>query len=220
MPLLCSSISKDALSKLNHEIVKRPLGHPLRKETMDGDVTVVEDNGVAVFHSAAGFYFHRIKTSLEETIAMDIMTDRKYLCSTFELDANDQSVKEKLINRFQDKYGKKYSNMIDHHCIKHKGLILMLVKFPSCVLSQMLSSSGGILKTIVTGNKESLKQIPTLVKFGNITDSLERTSSVFATEYKSGMLPYVINLHYDLLRDIISKPNIGVTVNPFALWEP
>jgi len=220
MPLLCPSISKEALSKLNSEIIKRPIGHPLRKETMDGDVTVVNDNGVAVFHSAAGFYFHKIRTTMEDTIAFDIAHDRTYMCSAFELDANDPTVGSKLLSRFQETYGRKYSNMIEHHCMNHKGSVFMLVKFPSCVLSQMLASSGGILKTVITGKTDSLRQIPTLVKFGKIKDSIDRTSSVFATEYKNGMLPYVTNIHYDILREVVSKPNIGITLHPFAVWEP
>jgi len=220
MPLLCSSISKEALSKLNQDIVRLPVGHSLRKETLDGNVTVTEDNGVAVFHSAAGFYFHRIASTMEDTIRYDIKHERAYLCSAFELASNDVSVQDKLLDRFQDTYGRKYSNMIDHHCMNHKGSTLMLVKFPSCVLSQILASSGGVLKTVLTGKAESLRQIPTLVQFGTVSKTDGPTSSMFATEYKRGMLPYVTNLHYDLLREVLSNPNLGIAIHPFAVWNP
>ena len=103
--------------------------------------------------------------------------------------------------------------MIDHHCMNYKGSTLMLVKFPSCVLSQLLAASGGILKTVLTGKADSLTQLPTLVKFGTVKEVSGRTSSVFATEYKSGMLPYVTNLHYEILREVLSKPNLGITIH-------
>ena len=220
MPLVSPNLAKDVLTAINHEITKLNVAHPLRKETMDGDVSVLEDNGVAVYHSAAGFYFQRIRTNFVETLYEDIRTYRKYLCSAFEMDLNDPSVEGKLLNRFQEFYGQKYSKMLDSHRMIHKGISVLLVKIPSCVLRLMMAPSGGIMKTIVTGSTESLKQLPTLVKMGNIQESKDRVSSVFVTEYKKDMYQTVNQIHYDLVREVLAKPNLGITVDPFAVWDP
>ena len=83
MPLVSPDLSKEVLAEVNHAINKLNVAHPLRKETMDGDVSVLEDKGVAVYHSAAGFYFQRIRTNFVETLYEDIRTYRKYICSAF-----------------------------------------------------------------------------------------------------------------------------------------
>jgi hypothetical protein len=86
----------------------------------------------------------------------------------------------------------------------------------------MMSPSGGIMKTVLTGPTESLKQIPTLVKMGNIQESKqqERVSSVFVTEYGKDMYQTVHQIHYDLVREVLAKPNLGITIDPFAIWDP
>ena len=220
MPLVCPSIPKESLTKLNQEILKLPLGHPLHKETMDGDVTVFEDNGYAVYHSAGGFYFNKILTTLENAIRNDIRSPREYLCTAFEMRSCDKGMQRKLIERFQETYGLKYSNMIEHHCFQWSDKYLMLAKMPSCVVRSMLSKSGGTMRTVVRGPTESLRQIPTLVRLGNIQEGQEMASSLFVTQYGQNSFHDVCTIHYDLMREVLAKPNMGVTINPFMVWDP
>ena len=221
MPLLCSLLSREILSKLNQEIAKLPVGNILRKESLDGDITVtiVENNTIAVYHSAAGFYFHRIENSVEDTIRKDIHTTREYICSAFEMDPNDPTVKQKLLDRFQESYGQKLFKKMDYVCLEYKESSIMLVKLPSCILRHVLAPSGGILRTVFSGPTQSLQQIPTLMKLANIDTNQDYTSSVFITEYKTGMLPFVLQIHYDIVRELVMKPNLGITIGPVALWD-
>jgi hypothetical protein len=219
MPLHCQILSRDTVSKINQEILKLPITNPLHKESMDGDITVVEKNGCAIYHSAAGFYFNRIIHNLEDAIIQDIRNPREYLCSAFEIQTGDNSVRDKLLKRFQEKYGKKYFNMIDYQCLNYNDKNLMLVKFPSCIVRQMLSPTGGNMRTVISGPRGSLEQIPTLVRLGNIGDQ-ERPTSVFVTQYGPNMLKEVNQIHYDILREVLTKPNMGITVMPFMVWDP
>jgi hypothetical protein len=219
MPLICQQLDRETLTDLNHKIHKLPIENSLHKEIMDGEVMVTEDNGYAIYHSAAGFYFLKIDTNLKDTLYKDIKDGRSYLCTAFELNINDPTLKTKLINRFQETYGYKYMKMIEYHSIKYNNALLMLVKFPSCVLRQMMAPAGGSLKTIISGDKESLKQIPTLVKLGHIQDSQNKSVSVFVTQYGKGMLDQATNMHYDIFREILSKPNLGLTIKSFMTWD-
>ena len=219
MPLHCPSLTKEIVTKLNQEIHKLPVGHPLHKEILDGDVNIFVENGYAVYHSAGGFYFIRIQTSLEQTIRQDIAKPREYLCTAFEV-AEDQTIQQKLIDRFQETYGLKYKRMIEHITVSHNGKHLVLAKLPSCVVRQMLSPHGGTMRTLISGPTESLKQIPTLVRLGNIQEEKETSKSLFVTQYEKGMFQAVKEIHYDLLREVLSKPNLGITVPSFMVWDP
>ena len=219
MPFVCTSLSREIVSKFNQDINALPVGNILRKESLDGEITVTVHNEHAVYHSAAGFYFHRIIETLEQTIQNDIHTPRDYLCAAFELDPNDSSVKARLLNRFQEQYGQKLFQKIDYIDFNNKGKILLLVKFPSSIVRQMLAPSGGILRTVFSGPTQSLLQIPTLVKLANIDTTKDFTKSVFITEYKQGMLPFVLKLHYDIVSEVINKPNGGITIGPVGLWD-
>ena len=219
MPLVCASLSREVLSKLNQEIKKLPLDNILHKESMDGDITVIEINNCALYHSAAGFYFQRITENLEQTIRENIRKPREYLCSAFELDPNDSSVQERVLGRFQESYGQKLFRKLDYMCFENKGIPTMVVKFPSCILRHMLAPSGGLLKTVFSGPTKSLLQLPTLQKLATINPNDPATASVFVTEYKKGMLPFATNLHYDIIRELVTKPNLGITVGPIAVWD-
>lgn len=220
MPLICQALTREQAQKVNHAIHSLPLNHPLHKETLDGEVFVTEDNGFLVYHSAAGFYFNRIQNNIEETLYEDIKNSREYLCTAFEIAVDDESVKKKLLNRFQESYGTKYYNMIEHHSLNYGGKYIMLVKFPTCVVRQIFAKTGGHMRTIVRGPTSSLKAIPTLVNLGTIQDDIDRSVSVFVTQYGASMYSSVIKLHYDLLREVLEKPNMGITVGPFMVWDP
>lgn len=220
MPIHCPNLPKEVVTKLNHDVSKLPISHPLKKESQDGDVTIFVDNSCAVYHSAGGFYFHRIQTSLEETIQKDIHNVRPYMCTPFEIQPPYQETIQKLLSRFQEICGQKYSNMIDHHAIQFGDNHLLLVQFPSCVVRQMMCKSGGTFRTVLRGPTESLKQIPTLVRLGKIQEEEENAVSLFVTQFTADSYQNVTTIHYDLLREVVNKPNLGICVNPFLIWDP
>lgn len=224
MPLVCDEIRGEALVALNRRIAALPLSHPLRKECADGNVEVANQCGVMYFHSAAGFYFEHMQTEdLETEIARHIKTPRNYHCSAFEVDADDPTVVRKLLDRFQEQHGAKYARTIDHAVIHFKGKQLMLVKFPGPVLRQILSPGGGLMKTGYSGPIDSIKQIPTIMKLGGLKDTFATDGFVrnmVVTEYASGQLPLINRIHWDIVREVIARPNLGITLNPVGAWDP
>lgn len=221
MPLICDELSSETVTALYAKIQKLPEGHLLRKDAVDGNLVVYKDGECAIFHSSAGFYFRRIRHDLESEIMADIRENRDYLCSAFEVDRDDPSVVQKLRERFQESHGHKMARMIDDHVMMHSEKQIMLVKFPSCVLRHMLTTSGGVLKTGFSGLRSNLAQIPTLVRFGQIPDDEEHAfvKSMIVTQYKDHQYLAAQRVHYDILREVIARPNIGITLNPVSLWD-
>jgi hypothetical protein len=209
--LLCEELPPETVAALNAKLQTLPADHPLRKESC----VVSKDGNCAIFRSS-GFYFRRIRHNLESEIVADMREGREYLCSVFEVDQDDPSVVQQLRDRFQEQHGH-MAAMIDDHVLTVDGKQLMLVKFPSCVVRDMLEPSGGLLKTGYRGSKASLMQIPTLVRFGQIPE--DGNYSMFVTEYKEHQYYAAKRIHYDILREVISRPNLGITLNPIALWD-
>lgn len=223
MPLVCDALPYDKLSKLNARVARLPDTNPLRKECLDGDVRVFVQHDVLVLHSAGGFYFeHMIVPDVESELARHIRTPRAYHCSAFEVDRDDPSVVEKLLDRFQEQHGVAMRNMIDWCVVKYQGKELMLCKLPPCLLRHMLAPTGGLMKTAYSGPVEKLSAIPTLAKLGVlsndfIVDGFIR--SMIVTEYKDHHYEAVKRLHWDIVREVIARPNSGISLGPVAVWD-
>jgi hypothetical protein len=75
------------------------------------------------------------------------------------------------------------------------------------------------MKTGFKGPRDNLLKIPTLDKYFEFKETMEPTvSSVFATQYEKGNYDYVKSVHYQLLQEVISHPNLGITLSPVAEW--
>jgi hypothetical protein len=223
MPLLSSHVRHDVLLSLNRRILALPTAHPLRKECMDGNVSLSVIGDYAVFHSAAGFYFERVDTaSLNDEFARIVSAPRVYHCTAFQVDDNDPSVVQKLLDRFEEQHGAK-AKQIEHCVIPWDSKQLMLVKLPPTVLREILAPSGGILKTRFSGPLASLRELPTLVRFGVLTDAIDvdgRVNSMVATEYTEGYYAAVQRIHWDLVREVLAVPHRGITLGaPLAEWD-
>jgi hypothetical protein len=218
MPLHCNELSSDLLVALNKEIINLRPDHPFRKE---GTITVSTQNGYVIFQSEVGFYFRKMRIDVESEIRAEMCEPREYLCSVFEVDEGNDSVIEQLRERFQESHGIKMSRMIEDCVIRMYGKQLMLVKFPGCVLRHMLMPTGGFLRTGFSGMRKNLKQIQTLVQLGQIPDGddSETIQSFIATEYKEQHYRTAESIHYNILREVVNKPNLGITLKPFALWD-
>ena len=223
MPLVCDELSHTTLSALNTRIAKLPDTNPLRKECLDGTVLAFKQNDVLVLHSAGGFYFeHMAVPDMETELARHIRSPRTYHCTAFEVDDDDPSVVEKLLDRFQEQHGVKMRNMIDWCVIKFNGKELMLCKLPPCILRHMLAPSGGLLKTAYSGPVDSLGAIPTLAKLGVLSNDFVvdgKINSMIVTEYKDIHYLIVQRLHWDIVREVIARPHSGITLGPVAVWD-
>lgn len=223
MPLVCTSLPHETVSALNRRIAKLPVDNPLHKECRDGDVLAFKQNDVLILHSAGGFYFDHMQSSdLETELVKHIRTPRNYHCTVFEVDAEDPTVVEKLLDRFQEQHGVKMRNMIDWCVINFNGKQLMLCKLPACILRHMLAPTGGLMKTHYMGPSDALAQIPTLAKLGVLSNDFivdGRIQSALVTEYKDYHYNAVQRLHWDIVREVIARPHSGITLGPVATWD-
>lgn len=222
MPLVCSALPYTAVTELNAAILRLPEGHTLRKETVDGDLTVTIDGEVAVLHSAAGYSFRRLGgDSLEEALRKEIDEPRDFLCTVFEVDQDDPSVVRKLLDRFQENHGVKLARKIDHHILNTGKAQRMLVKLPTCLVRHMLAPTGGLLKTYFTGPRGALRSIPMLAKYGKIPEGDDEASfsSVIVTEYQEKQLPLAQHFHYEIVREVLAAGPQGISLGPVGVWD-
>jgi hypothetical protein len=199
--------------------------HPLFDDIMTSQVMIDDksDPNVLVFISRRGLFFERRQAdeTVETTIhRMFEAKEQVGLVTPFVVDADDPSVVDKLLTRFQESYGQKLARTLDYHIYFYDSKKLMLVKFSPSVLRFTMSPSGGTLKTMYKGSIESLKQIPTLAKFVSSTAAIEdNTPALFATQYSEGSFHIVQRIHYDILREVITRPNLGICLGPIAVWD-
>ena len=222
MPLVCSAIPYAVVAELNAAIHRLPGGNPIRKETVDGDLTATVDGDVIVFHSAAGYSFRRLDgDDLEAALRKEIAEPRDFLCTIFEVDQDDPSVVGKLLDRFQENHGVKLARKIDHHILTKGKTQRMLVKLPTCLVRHMLAPTGGLLKTSFTGSRGALRSIPMIAKYGQIPEGDDDASfsSVIVTEYKEGQLPLVQHFHHELLREVLAAGSQGISIGPVGVWD-
>lgn len=208
MSLVCADLPQDNVRELNRVWTKGP-------------VEVFESNRCAVFVRNNEFYFRRIATDLESEIRADNMDrNREYLCTVFEVDRDDPTVVDKLRTRFVEVHGQKLARTIDDCVVQHKGKTLMIVKFPAGVVRHMLASSGGgLLQTCIHGSRSALAQLPTLVKFNKVPAEEDATRTMFVTQYNDGQYLAAQNIHCDILREVLARPHLGITLSPFMAWD-
>lgn len=234
MPLVCDELAPETVAALNRKIAACAPDHPLRKESEDSDLYVWTEGDctVAIYKSKAGFYFSRISHNLESTLMAEIRGKREYLCTMFVVDEPEDAVAgtggtplsgeaavKKLLEHFQEKHGVKLFSQMDYFDFHHRGARLLLVKLPSSVLRHMLAPTGGFLSTTFSGPLDSLQTIPTLVRV--VTEMPERDGqrAVIVTKYTEGLHDKAMRLHWDIVREIIARPNSGITIGPIALWD-
>ena len=223
MPILCTELSQPTLDMLCERIEALPESHPLRQEVAAG-VKIFTDADVVVFESRLGLYYRRMNGhGLEEALQEEIKTVRNCLCSAFEVDTDDPSLVQQLRDRFQENHGVRLARTIDDHVLEFRGKRLMLVKLPAPVVRHMLAPTGGLLHTTVRGPSASLRALPTVDQYGQLEDAPQdtdgRIKTVIVTKYAEGQHAVAQHLHYNILRDAITHPNLGVCIGPFCAWD-
>ena len=124
MPLVCTSLPPETMYSFYRKILALPRDNTLLRDCMKGDVIVERIDNIILFRSKSnGFYFERCApdADLETAIEHAITTPREYHCSAFIVDADDPTVVDKLLVRFQEQYGAKLAAKIDHVVLPFEG---------------------------------------------------------------------------------------------------
>ena len=217
MSIVCDSLSSESLTALNQLLADSNKDQPLRKIVSP----VIQVDGVAVFTLSDGFIFRRISTTLEEAVRDEITgLKREYLCSAFEVTGSDPTVIQKIFDRFVESHGVKLAGQIDHVVIERAGKTILLVNFPSSVLRHMMAPNGGLMRTEFSGAKDALRQIPILAKCAYIPEEgSDPYTGQLVTEYPGAMFAQVNAMHYDIVRQVVANPGLGITLRNIAQWD-
>jgi hypothetical protein len=228
MPILCTELSQPTLDMLCERIEALPEAHPFRQEVVAG-VKIFTDGDVVVFESRLGLYYRRMggeelgSKRLESALQEEINNVRNCLSTAFEVDTDDPSVIRQLRDRFQENHGVRMARTIDDHVLEYRGKRIMIVKLPAPVVRHMLAPTGGLLHTTVSGASESLRALPTVEQYGQLEDAPRdangRIKTVIVTKYAEGQHAVAQHLHYNIMREAITRPNLGVCIGPFCAWD-
>jgi len=217
MPIFCEPLAAETLRALNQAVNDLPAEHHLRKDSDAGIVSIVYDQAkdVTIFHGQSGFYFRR--GPVVDAIKADLNNGRGLICTAYELTTPDAA--SSVLAGFEEKFGIKASKKIDTYTTEFNNRNFLLAKFPANVIKQLFETQGGTMKTGFKGPRDSLLKIPTLDKYFEFKETDEPTvASIFATQYENGNYQYVKSVHYQLLQEVIDRPNLGITISPFAEW--
>ena len=217
MPIFCEPLAAETLSALNRAVNELPAEHHLRKDSEAGIVSIVYDakKDVTVFHGKSGFYFRR--GPLVDSIKLDLNSGRGLICTAYEL--ADPTAAASVLAGFEERFGVKNAKKIDTYTTEFNNRQFLLAKFPANVVKQLFETQGGTLKTGFKGPRDNLLKIPTLDKYFEFKETADPTvASVFATQYDKGNFDYVKTVHYQLLQEVVSHPNLGITLSPVAEW--
>ena len=107
--------------------------------------------------------------------------------------------------------------------ITHKvaGKTLLLLKLPREAVASLYAKQGGTLTTRVRGTAGALRQIATLRPIvpedALDTDEVHRA---FAIQYGRDAYDQAMAAHASVLREVVAKPNLGISLGPLAVWTP
>jgi len=214
MRFLSNDIPSEQLQHLN-DTVKVLSDHPWLAE----DVTLYIRDDKVVFCSKKGFRFRRIEESVVQTVSTELYTPNNCLCSVFSLSDATPDIVQKLMNSLSEKHGVKLVNTIDSVLVSYEGDTLMLLNLPSGILRHMMAPSGGLMRTYFGGVVSDLRKIPMLLNYGNLPDTDNHYAGCLTTEYKAGGLDSVTAFHYNLVREVVANPGLGISLSRIATWD-
>ena len=217
MPVFCEPLAAETLRALNQAVKDLPPEHHLRKDSEAGIISIVydQDKDVTIFHGQSGFYFRR--GPLVDSIKADINNGRGLICTAYEIATI--AAASSVLTSFEEKFGIKNAKKIDTYMTEFNNRKFLLAKFPANVIKHLFETQGGTMKTGFKGPRANLIKIPTLDKYFEFKETTEPTvASIFASQYEKGNHDYVKTVHYQLLQEVVSRPNLGITLSPVAEW--
>jgi hypothetical protein len=110
---------------------------------------------------------------------------------------------------------------IDWISYKPAGKTLLILKLPREAVATLYAKQGGTLTTRVKGTAASLRQIATLrpIVPEEAADD-EVIYRAFAIQYGRDAYEQAMAAHASVLREVVAKPNLGISLGPLAVWTP
>ncbi len=131
------------------------------------------------------------------------------------------AIRKEILDRYVGIVGASAAAKIDWLVLERHGKTLLLLRLPREVVGALYGSQGGTLTTRVRGAAGSLRKITTLRPIvpedAAEEDEIHRA---FAIQYGRDAYQQAVAAHASILREVISKPNLGICVGPFAVWTP
>ncbi len=135
--------------------------------------------------------------------------------------ADIRSARKEILDRYVGIVGATAAAKIDWLIFERHGKTLLLLRLPREVVGTLYGNQGGTLTTRVHGSAGSLRGITTLrpIVPEDAADT-EEIHRAFAIQYGRDAYQQAAAAHASILREVISKPNLGISVGPFAVWTP
>lgn len=143
----------------------------------------------------------------------------RYMPATYEI-TGDDSVPEKVLNQFQNHYGRA-ADRIDWKTTEWKDRQILMVLIPQEIVTAMMRQEGGTLVSHVRGPASSLRQIPTMKPLipDTVPDS-EVVRRLFATQYAKNQYWEAMRFHSELLNEVVLSTATGISLGPVGTWYP
>lgn len=188
-------------------------------------VEVIPKDDVLIFKYDSKFsFYHYLNTNEKDIVqTMNAYLSDKYahICSytSYEINSLSQDIELKIRNEFAKKYGVYFANKIDIIKFSHEHQYYAIVKLPFSVVRELMKPTNGTLMTVFKGTAGNLQKIPSLQSEieSDINDS-EKVHKIFTTKYNDGNYTDVQSIHYNIVNEVICRPNLGICIGPIASW--
>ncbi len=192
--------------------------------TAKSSLRVHPKDGFLLFEFEDGLSFYRAKEgeTPSETFRSYVKDPivLRYLPVTYEIDSDD-AVSNKILDQFQEKYGKKARDRIDSMVMPWNGRTILMCLIPQEIVSLMMREHGGMLATYIRGPAHALRSIPAMNPLvSETTAGDEYIRRVFATPYQKGQYEEAYQIHMKLLEEVMKSEASGISVGPIGSWSP
>lgn len=186
----------------------------LRVHPREGWILFEYEDGLSFYRASAS------ETPLETFRAyLNNPVVSRYMPATYEI-TGDATVPQKVLQQFQDHYGRA-AERIDWMTTDWKDRQILMVLIPQEIVTAMMRQEGGTLVSHVRGPAGSLRQIPTMKPL--IPDTVpdkEVVRRLFATQYAKQQYWEALRFHSELLNEVVSSIATGISLGPVGAWYP
>jgi hypothetical protein len=135
-------------------------------------------------------------------------------------EVNSVDVIQEILNNYAGIVGSAAAK-IDWISYKIAGKTLLLLRLPREAVATLYAKEGGTLTTRVKGTVGALRQVvtlrPIIPEDAADEDEIHRA---FAIQYGKDAYDQAKAAHASILREVISKPDLGISLGPLAVWTP
>lgn len=128
---------------------------------------------------------------------------------------------ETLLANYVGIVGADVASKIDWISYKPADKTLLILRLPREAVAALYAKQGGTLTTRVRGSAGSLRQIATLRPIvPEDAGDHEVVHRAFAIQYGRDAYEQAQAAHVSVLREVIAKPDLGISLGPLAVWTP